>query len=724
MSFVTELKRRNVIRAALAYLAVAWLVIQVSETILPLFDFDSNAARVVVIFFGVAFLPILVFAWTFEFTAEGFKLDRDVVQTSKDIARSSKTFDRVLIVLLVLALSYFAFDKFLLSPSRESAAVEAIREQATTEALKIAEASAFDRSVAVLSFTNSSNDPSNDYLSEGLSDELRDHVAQLPSMRVVARSSSIRFRDQALDATMIASQLGVSRVIEGRFNRQGNRIMLSVELIDATTGFQLWSQSYESASRDLLLLQQDLARAVASQLVPELSIDEVIHAPSAQQVSAHDLLLLGRQFEQQVTDQQLVDASIAQKAIDYYRLATAQDPQLAEAHARLGKMLLYVGNIDEAADSIFEALKLDPKLSDAHATLGLYYWITRQSGIGASYKRAIEYNPNNADALSYYASWLWLQGEPDQAAQYYRLALDVDPMSLLRHAEFGYKVAFDGHREEAEQIVSRILELFPTAPGYLAAVRIADAYGAPDQAIAFALKARLLRPEDPDIAGQLAELHARIGDFESAALFEPEPGMGQLFLQRRYAELIDLGQELMIDRPGDVNVLYLLAFALNTEGRFQESVRVLNLAGMPDLALSESRRANEIHYLPTLISALKAIGDTVQAHDLAEWQRRFNDKMSIGVGKSSWANYLFKACTLSTLDRDEESLATIEKLQDISAVAWTPWIKDNTCFLKFQNEPRYRAVVSALDARLATLRERLPVTLETYGLLSELPGQK
>jgi len=225
MSFVTELKRRNVIRAALAYLAVAWLVIQVSETILPLFDFDSNAARVVVIFFGVAFLPILVFAWTFEFTAEGFKLDRDVVQTSKDIARSSKTFDRVLIVLLVLALSYFAFDKFLLSPSRESAAVEAIREQATTEALKIAEASAFDRSVAVLSFTNSSNDPSNDYLSEGLSDELRDHVAQLPSMRVVARSSSIRFRDQALDATMIASQLGVSRVIEGRFNRQGNRMV-------------------------------------------------------------------------------------------------------------------------------------------------------------------------------------------------------------------------------------------------------------------------------------------------------------------------------------------------------------------------------------------------------------------------------------------------------------------------------------------------------------------
>jgi len=136
MSFVTELKRRNVIRVALAYLALAWLVIQISETILPLFGFDSSAPRVVVIFFGVAFLPILILAWTFEFTSEGFKLDRDVVQTSKEVARSSKTFDRVLIVLLVLALSYFAFDKFLLSPSRESAAMEAVRRQATTEALE------------------------------------------------------------------------------------------------------------------------------------------------------------------------------------------------------------------------------------------------------------------------------------------------------------------------------------------------------------------------------------------------------------------------------------------------------------------------------------------------------------------------------------------------------------------------------------------------------------
>ena len=724
MSLFKELKHRNVIRVGIAYLAFAWLLIEVSNTILPMFDFGPDVPRLIVLVVAIGFLPVLIFAWAFEFTPQGLKLDRDVDRDAVQTMRGGKKLDRVVIAVLGLALAWFSFDKFLLTPERESAIVEAARQQAISETLEQAKIKAFGQSIAILPFTNASGDAGNDYLSNGISDELRDRLAQLPDVRVMARSSSIRFGEQNLELAAIATEFGVSRVIEGRFNRQGNRVLLSVQLIDATSGFQLWSQTYERASHDLLSLQQDLADAMVNRLMPELVNHKEVKPPSAQQVSAYDLLLLGRQYEQRVTDQQLVDDTNLQLAIDYYQQVIAADPQSAQAHARLGKMLLILGDIDAANESILRALELDPQLSDAYATLGAYYWSTRQDGIGAAYLRAVELNPNNADALSYYAGWLWLQGEPDHATEYYRRALDIDPMSLLRYTDLGHKFAFSGRREEAERILSRILELFPTAPGYLAAARIADAYGAPDQAIAFALKARLLRPDDPDIAGQLAELHAKIGDFESAALFEPEPGMGQLFRQRRYVELIDLGQELMIDQPGDVDVLYLLAFALNTEGRFQESVRVLNLTGMSDLVLGESRRANETHYLPTLISALQATGDTDQAHDLAEWNLQFNDKMSSGQEVSTWVNHFAEACALSTLNRDEESLASIEKLLDVPAIARTPWIKDHTCFRKFQNEPRYRAVVSALDARLATIRERLPVTLERYGLLSALPGQK
>ena len=257
--------------------------------------------------------------------------------------RTMRRLSFTMVTVLALALAYFAYDKFMLSPSRESAAMDAVRKQAATEALDSANASAFDRSVAVLSFSNISDDPSNNHLSEGLSDELRDHLAQVAGLRVMARSSSIQFRGQNLNGTTIAEQLGVSRVIEGRFNRRGNRVQLSVQLIDATTGFQLWSQQFERASRDLILMQQELARAVASQLMPELQLEDESPTPSAQQVSAHDLLLLGRQYEQQVTDQQLVDETKLQRAVDYYRQALDLDPQSAEAHARLGKVLLYQG---------------------------------------------------------------------------------------------------------------------------------------------------------------------------------------------------------------------------------------------------------------------------------------------------------------------------------------------------------------------------------------------
>ena len=720
-SFFSELKRRNVTRVGIAYLTIAWLVIEVGNTILPLFDFSPGASRLLVILIAVGFLPVLIFTWAFEFTPDGLKFDRDVDRAAAQSIASSKQLDRLVIALLGLALAYFAFDKFVLSPERESATIESVRKIAASDALDSARAVEFDHSIAVLAFANTSGDTSNDYLSDGLSDELRDRLAQLPGLRVMARSSSIQFRGQNLDATTIAEQLSVSRVIEGRFNRQGNRVLLSVQLIDATTGFQLWSQQYERASRDLLLMQRKLARDLASHLMPELQLADESPAPSAQQVSAHDLLLLGRQYEQQVTDQQLVDQTKLQKSIDYYRQAIALDPQSAEAHARLGKVLLYQGDVDGAEASIFEALNLDPRRSEAHATLGLYYWITRQAGIGAAYRRAIELNPNNADALSYYAMWSWHQGESVQSTDYYRLARDVDPMTLLRHAQLGYKLAMEGSREEAESVVERILQLFPDAPGYLAAARIAEAYGMPDEAIGYALKARLLRPDDPDIAGQLAELHAVIGDFDSAALFEPEPGVGQLFLQRRYSELIDLGEELLFDQMDDPDVLFLLAFALNTEGRFDESLRVLDMAGMPETVLSESRRPNEIHYLPTLIGALQGVGDEHRALELAEWELEFNGRMARGNAGDNWLNHYSRACSLAAMGNDDEALDSFEFLPKVSTIARLPWLKDGTCFQKFVDEPRYISAIIAIETRLAGIRQRLPETLAKQGLLPALP---
>ncbi len=704
--FLSELKRRNVTRIGIAYLTIAWLVIEVANTVLPLFDVGPGASRLVVVLLAIGFLPVVLLAWTFEFTTTGIKLDKDVDRSTDAVRAGTKRLDRFIIVLLGVALVYFAVDKFVFTPQGEQADIEAGA-----------------RSIAVLPFANTSGDAVNDYLSNGLSDELRDALQEIPGVLVMGRRSSIRFEGQGLDATAIAGQLGVGRVIEGRFNRQGNKYFVTVELIDAETGFRLWAQSYERASRDLMALQQDLAQAVTRQLVPTLAPADEVQQPSAQQVSAHDRMMLGRMYEQEVTDRQVVDETKLNQAIDLYRQVIDVDPQSAEAHARLGKMLLYLGDVDAAADSIYTALGLDPEQSDANATQGLYYWLTRRPGIGAAYQRAIELNPNNADALAYYAEWLWMQRDALAAEDYFRRAMKVEPLSLEFQAKLGYKLAFSGKRDEAEPIVQRILELFPSAPGYLAAARIAEAYGAPEEAIALELKALAMQADDADIEGQLAESLARIGDFESAAIFEPEPGIGLLFWSRRYVELIALGEELMIEYPDDDDMLFLLAFALNTEGRFEESMRIYGILGMPQTWMSESRRPNELHHILSLVGALQGVGQTERAAELAQLGLGHNTNMRKG-DTGAWAVPLGVACDLSILGDDEAALTALEVLPTLPTIVWLPYLKDLTCLQTLVDEPRYQAVVTAIEERLAGIRSNLPKVLRGYGVVAVSPAQK
>ncbi len=721
--FLSELKRRNVIRVGIAYLTIAWLIIEVANTILPLFDVGAGVSRSIVILFAIGVLPVLLLAWTFEFTASGLKLDKDVDRSALTTIASTKRLDRLIIILLGVALVYFAFDKFVLSPGRESEHLEVVRQQAASDAIDTAKAAQRASSVAVLPFSNTSGDSTNDYLSDGLGDELRDSLAEVPGVLVVARSSSIRFRGQGMDAQAIAVQLGVGRVIEGRFNRQGNRFLVTVELIDATTGIAVWTQRYERASRDMLLLQQELARAVTRQLVSELLPAGEVPAPSAQQVSAHDLLLLGRQYEQQVTDRQVVDEEKLQKAIDYYRQAISVDPNSAEANARLGKMLLYLGDVDAAAGPIFNALRLDPQQSDANATQGLLYWLTRKPGTGAAYERAIDLNHNNAEAFGYYADWLWMQGDALGAENSFREAVRIDPLSLERQSKLGYKLAFAGKREEAEPIVRRIQELFPTEAGYLAAARISEAYGAPEDAIAYELKALALDPDNDDIAGQLAESLARIGDFESAAIFEPNPGIGLLFWSRRYDELIELGQELMIEYPDDDTMLFLLAFALNTQGRFDEALRVYEILGMPETVLSESRRPIELHHIMSLVGTLEGVGLSEQAAELSKWALDFSEQMVSGDG-GSWASALSDACYWSVLDDTDAALARLETLPLLQPIIWLPFLKDLACLQNLTSEPRYQAVVRAIEERIAASRTNVHKTLQQQGFVLLDPAQK
>ncbi len=589
-----------------------------------------------------------------------------------------------------------------------------------------AELALTNHTIVVLPFANHSGNAPDNYLSEGVGDELRDRIAANLSLRVVARRSSIALRDSQKDVREIGRMLGVGRIIEGRFNREQGRIVVTVELVDASSGFQLWSQTYDRSSQDLMLIQRSLAHDVMQQLLPDWQGEAEEGAPSSQQLAAHDLILLGRQFEQQLTDEQRVDETILAKAIDLYRQAVATDPGSAEAAARLGAMLLYQGSIPEAEPFILKALELDPGRAETFTALGTYYWAIRSVGIGGAYRRALELNPNDADANGHYASWSWLQGSTGDAVSHYQIALDVDPLNLLRYRDLGYMLAFGGDRDRALQVMSRMLELFSNAPAFLAAARISETLGDLDEAIAWAAKAHLLNPDDDEVNGQLAELLARMGDFEAARIFEPESGMGQLFWQGRYQQMVNLGEELVIDQPDDIDLRFLLAFAYDAIGEHNLAIRQLEAAGMPETVLAESRRASETHALNTYIGALQAAGRTEDALSMANWALDFNIRMGRDMNREAWLAKLAQGCAYAVLDNEDAAIDALLEMSRSTALPWLPWLQDLSCFDQFEQDQRYTSIVLAEQDRVAATRQRLPETLARHGLppISEMGNSK
>ena len=224
----------------------------------------------------------------------------------------------------------------------------------------------------------------------------------------------------------------------------------------------------------------------------------------------------------------------------------------------------------------------------------------------------------------------------------------------------------------------------------------------------------LLEPGNRDHIEKLAALYASIGDFETALKLEPEPGIGLLFRMRRYEDLIDAAEFLMIEVPEDINVRYLLAFAYQATGQFESAIYVLRSTGMMDaLPGSRVRSVADIEAQFTLINALAGFGEGESeelAHSLAEWSYS-----GAWWGDIYW-EALFKSCMLAVLDRDEEALEVLARVTETSRLPWEPLLRDQYCHQRYTNEPVYRGVLDHFDERRRQLRQRLPATLAGFGV--------
>src|SRR5437764_560279 len=486
MSFFSELKRRNVIRFAGLYLVGAWLLVQVASTVLPMFGAPDWLPRSVVILLAIGFLPALIFSWVFEMTPEGLKRDEDVKPEESIAPQTARRMNRTIIAVLVLALGYFVFDKFVLTPRREAALVAA---RPSAEPKSAANA----KSVAVLAFANLSDDKGSEYFSDGISEELLTVLQKIPGLHVAARTSAFSFKGKNATAQEIGEKLGVAHLVEGSVRKAGDVVRIAARLAQANTGEEQWSENYTRNLKDVFAVQTEIAQTIVEQLRGQLTggaanpttkaeIQAEVRAAEkggTKSVEAHEAYLQGRFFINRHSEKETNQARVA------YQRAVELDPKFALAWAGLAQTHVWDCNyateggqkgfnahLAAARDALDRALALEPDLPEALFARAMiqtnfdYDW----KGAAETLRKALALAPQDPALLMQAGNLAAARGEKTQSIEFDRRAVALDPVNAQARAFLASALSATGKQEEARAEYARVVELNPSAPNSHAGV--------------------------------------------------------------------------------------------------------------------------------------------------------------------------------------------------------------------------------------------------------------
>ncbi len=492
MTFVAELKRRNVIRMAGLYLVGAWLIVQVAGTVLPIFHTPDWALQALVVLVAIGFVPVLVFAWVFELTPQGLKRDEDVKPEESIAPLTARRLNRTLLVVMALALAYFAFDKFVLAPKRGTATVATSASQTGGESAAKRSSSADGKSIAVLPFLNMSSDPEQEYFSDGMTEEILNALAKVPGLAVTARTSVFSLKGAKKDVREIGTLLGVAYVLEGSVRRAGNEVRITAQLIRADNGFHLWSETYDRKLENVFALQAELAGAIAKALALPLGVggDAALVTQRMDDPEAYSMYLQARAAYRTRGDG-------VKRSIELYREVLKRDPNYAPAWSglcgSLGVLSWYVSDeerantaryLSEAVEAGEHALALAPDSVDTHVMLATVYthqW--RWALADQHFQRALALAPNDAELLASRSNWLAGMGHLDEAIQSAQRATAIDPLVPVFLNRPGFLLYYANRNDESIAVLEAAHALAPDfslvaanlARGYLRAGRVDDA---------------------------------------------------------------------------------------------------------------------------------------------------------------------------------------------------------------------------------------------------------
>ena len=457
MSIIAELKRRNVIRMAGLYLVGAWLIVQVSSTVLPAFNVASWVLRGLITLLAVGFIPALIVSWVFELTPGGIKRDNEVKPEESIAPQTAHRMNRAIIAVLALALAYFGFDKFVLIPRREVAQVSLAAKSALQQAASQAASAIGEKSIAVLPFLNLSADPKQDYFSDGMTEEILNALANIPNLQVTARTSVFSLKGQQHDVREIGKMLGVSYVLEGSVRQADDEVRITAQLIRSDNGFHLWSHDYDRKLEHVFALQADVAGDIAQALKLPLGIggDAALVSQRTDDPQAYALYLKARAAYRERGEGM-------QRSIDLYHAALARDQKFAPAWAGLcGSFNILPFYLPESRKAEIpqirrdgesackRAIELAPDLASAHIMLGnLYTNEWRWKEAEQHFQRAQVLAPNDPEFYFAYTDWLGAQGRTEEALQAAQRAVALDPMAPMYRNLYGYLLNYSGRNPE------------------------------------------------------------------------------------------------------------------------------------------------------------------------------------------------------------------------------------------------------------------------------------
>ena len=735
--FLAELKHRQVFKVATIYAVSAWPLIQIADLAVPALGLPDSVMTLLLQVFVAGFPVTLGFAWLFNFTPEGIvrasaEYQSDNSQQTNFKATLAVVGSLLIITTILLGSQLLLEEKSIQNPDNSnsqlsSTAATSVEDNTTIngEALKPKK-----ESIAILPFIAFSSDPEDEYFADGMVEELLNLLAKIPDLQVAARTSSFAYKG-VTNKTIpeIGKELGVHTILEGsiRKNDTSNKIRVTAQLINVSTGEHIWSETFDREYRDIFQIQDDIANAVVNKMKLTLLDDKKKISIAAETLNIDAMIAHGK------GQTELSHRSVAsiEKAIEHFNQAVSLDPNYARAYVGVADatiLLALYGNSSQeeankqAQQAIDKALSLDNKLAAAYASQGLLLSPTEPSKAQQSFKRAIELNPNYGMAYMWYGSVLKGTGKLKESHELFLKAFQLDPKSPVVASNVAWGYYYMGDEKKAMEIFSQIIVNDPYYPGaYNLAGEVLTNHGRLDKATDMYKRALDVDPINNQALKGLLFASMDVGDFDVTNnwfdyieqrkenfsesyinllkarfyLVKGEHDDAMVYLDKAESEQNNIGMGLMIRGEkafykGDYAQAINLYLELQEKDKGEEGFFYM---------LENGRAALHLAY------AYQQLDATDKANEIIEKFEQYT--LSSKTTQSNNPSFYMNMAQIKALKNNKEE--AFYYLQGAIDVGWVRvWEAEfDPAFALLRHDTQFAQMMGGVKARLATMRNRM-----------------